>query len=659
MKKLENQNDRIQDNNFAITYEFTDVVSFNNPGTRIVARIGDVVIRVDTINLEDESQIDKFLSNLHKKAYQHNFYPSQDELKSELIRQVEIFDQEKVKLEHLEDENLTTPDKILDAFGIDVLGEQDDQSIVFWSKNTKKIYVIKSLLRWSPLDVIQSVGDVAIQKLWNDDKPAPDGMFSFLNLQMALSIAASRASRMTLRKRIGQGIWKRSDDFLIVNETEAFAYRDGKFRELTEPRYGDEVIEFNSGKKWLADDFQDLVENMTVRGATEIVHELSEIATQWNWSHKLDHLVFSRLVVASFIQACWSWRPLISIIGASDCGKSTLFSDVLLPIYGDWTIATDRSTEAGLRQAIGHSAAPVLIDEFDKYQHREKVLQLFRTSSRGGKIYRGTANQTGLEFSLQHIPWMAAIESGDIWAQDRNRFIRFDLLRPKQRGVLNIPSSDELAELGQRLCAVALWAAPMAIPLADKIKSTKVDGVPGRIVESFSVPAALYAVIRYDSNQAMTRAIAALKAFLGGREASGEQGEPDENQLLRDILASTIRVSVRVGADRAQSDRTVGQILTSLNDDSCYETYNSDLQTCGIRLIDRKNEVEKSLFLASDVVRVKVLQNSRWASSRIDQILMRLPGADRSQQRCGGQRLSGIVLPWPGCLEFEKIETTV
>ena len=63
-------------------------------------------------------------------------------------------------------------------------------------------------------------------------------------------------------------------------------------------------------------------------------------------------------------------------------GKSTFMSDLLVPMFGEWAIAGDRSTEAGLRQAIGHDAAPVAIDEFDKYRQRQQVLELFRSSSR-------------------------------------------------------------------------------------------------------------------------------------------------------------------------------------------------------------------------------------------------------------------------------------
>ena len=202
------------------------------------------------------------------------------------------------------------------------------------------------------------------------------------------------------------------------------------------------------------------------------LQRLQGILGNWNWTHAADAEVVAALIPATFIQACWTWRPLVSIIGASDSGKSTLLGQVIVPVLGEWTIAADRSTEAGLRQRIGCNAAPVVIDEFDLYSQRQKVLELFRTSSRGGEILRGTADQTGISYGVRHIAWFAAIESGDIWGQDRNRFIRLELLPPQNRGDLVLPSSRELAELGRQLMVAAIWAAPRAVELAESIRNT-------------------------------------------------------------------------------------------------------------------------------------------------------------------------------------------
>jgi hypothetical protein len=43
----------------------------------------------------------------------------------------------------------------------------------------------------------------------------------------------------------------------------------------------------------------------------------------------------------------------------------------------------------------------------------------------------------------------------NVWGQDRNRFIRLELMPPRHRGDLVLPGSRELGELGRELTAAA------------------------------------------------------------------------------------------------------------------------------------------------------------------------------------------------------------
>ena len=76
------------------------------------------------------------------------------------------------------------------------------------------------------------------------------------------------------------------------------------------------------------------------------------------------------------------------ILGPSDSGKSTLLHKQLItPMFGaDWVIGGDRCSEAGLRQSIGHDSQPLILDEFDDYPDRPKVMQLLRTASQGSFV---------------------------------------------------------------------------------------------------------------------------------------------------------------------------------------------------------------------------------------------------------------------------------
>ncbi len=396
---------------------------------------------------------------------------------------------------------------------------------------------------------------------------------------------------------------------------------------------------------------------MTQEIAAAALQRLQGILGNWNWTHTADAEVVAALVPATFIQACWTWRPLVSIIGASDSGKSTLLSQVLVPALGEWTIAADRSTEAGLRQRIGCNAAPVVIDEFDLYSQRQKVLELFRTSSRGGEILRGTADQTGISYGVRHIAWFAAIESGDIWGQDRNRFIRLELRPPQNRGELVLPSSRELTGLGRQLMLAAIWAAPRAVELAESIRNTAVPGVHGRLVESFAVPAAMHAVFMHGRDVSEV-AVETLRRMIGNRAALIGQGERDEVRLLRDILSSTVRVPETNGSGTAHVDRTIAQVLaTDIRPNGRHALGGPNtaglatVAAAGIRIYTPRGGSEPRIFIADDIVRRQLLQDTRWRDARIDQLLSRLTGAEREQQRLDGTvRCWGLSLPWAGCL---------
>ena len=542
-----------------------------------------------------------------------------------------------------------SPKTLLDAFGIEVLGETESQGIICWIKHTKKRWTIKSPAHWPDNEILQAVGRQGAERLWLEKSPPPVGKYTPADLRIAVALEAAAATRITPKDMLGQGIWKHGKELVVVNGAIAHLY-DGKiFNRIKRPKLGRQIIDFDAGRAW-AKNIRKVALKMTAGRATKIFVRLRRLMASWSWSHRQDPDVATALVLATFIQACWTWRPLVSITGASDSGKSTFMEDLLVAIFGAWVIAADRSSEAGLRQAIRHHAAPVLIDEFDKYKQRQQVLELFRTASRGGKILRGTQDQTGQEFGVKHLAWFAAIESGDIWGQDRNRFIRLELRPPTNRGNLVLPGPSELAKLGQQLAAVAIWAAPAAVPLADRIKGVRIKGVHGRLIESFAVPAAMFAAIRRGRSATQEQGESVLKIMIEGRTTLANQGEKDEVQLLRDILAANMRITVNAGSSVTTQERAVGQVLQ-------HAGHNSDcLEAKGLRVIEPKMAAGKLLFLAHEVVRRELLKGTRWAESRIDQLLERLPNAKREQQRCAGQRPWGISLPWPACLQCLGVE---
>ena len=627
-----------------------DITSLpNNPQERrVTVRQGESVLHEATLDIADSTCRNTFLDAAQEQARSRNASLDRGRL-------------EQVLIDHAANTptDAITTSPVLQAFGIDVLMEMDDQSIMCWIPATGKRWRIKSPASWRVAEMLQAMGQQAANILWRQPGPQPAGRYTPTELCEAIAVAAATAPRSATSRFVGQGVWRHEDRLLIVNGGEASIYDGSTFVAQRHPRLGSKIIEFNASDTWFPRVIQETT-NMTVERTRAALQRLQGVLGHWHWSHPVDAEVVAALVPATFVQAAWTWRPLVSIIGPSDAGKSTLLQQVIVPVLGEWTIAADRSTEAGLRQAIGNDAAPVLVDEFDRYIQRQRVLELFRTSSRGGEVLRGTADQSGVRYGVRHIAWFAAIESGDVWGQDRNRFIRLELRPPEHRGELHLPGNQELAGLGRELAAGAIWAAVAAVPLADSIKSTHVPGVHGRLVESFAVPAAMHAVMMHGRDVSREVAVETLRRMIGGRAVLVGQGERDELQLLRDILSSTVRVpeASPTGTGTVQVERSIAQILATdirPNGRAVLSVQNvtalTTVAAMGIRIYKPRNEDQSRVFIADDVVRRRLLQDTRWAESRIDQLLMRLAGASRDQQRLDGTVQSrGVSLPWAGCL---------
>ena len=207
-------------------------------------------------------------------------------------------------------------------------------------------------------------------------------------------------------------------------------------------------------------------------------------------------------------------------------------------------------------------------------------------------------------------------------------------------------------------CVMRSWKR--AVGLAESIRNTVVAGVHGRLVESFAVPAAMQAVMMHGRDVSREAAVEILRRMIGGRSALIGQGERDEVQLLRDILSSVVRVPEPGpgGTGTVHVERTVGQILATEvrpNGRPGLETPNSSAVTTvaamGVKLYCPRGGDQARIFIADDIVRRQLLRDTRWATSRIDQILSRLTGAEREQQRLDGTvRCWGLSLPWGGCL---------
>ena len=217
-----------------------------------------------------------------------------------------------------------------------------------------------------------------------------------------------------------------------------------------------------------------------------------------------------------------------------------------------------------------------------------------------------------------------------------------------------MPSSRELTGLGRQLMLAAIWAAPRAVELAESIRNTAVDGVHGRLVESFAVPAAMQAVMLHGRDVTREVAVETLRRMIGGRAALIGQGERDEVRLLRDILSSTVRVPetgprrqhgprrTHGGPDPRHAIRPNGRPVLGTPNTAALTT----VAAMGVKIC--KHHVQRP----AAVIHRRRGRPPATASvtrdgphSRIDQILSRLAGAERRPAAAGRYgAVPGVVI---------------
>jgi putative DNA primase/helicase len=171
-------------------------------------------------------------------------------------------------------------------------------------------------------------------------------------------------------------------------------------------------------------------------------HQLTCIAERFRWEIPASAQLLLGWLVLAPVCGALDWRPHLWITGGPGTGKSTVLRDFMRPLLGGVLArATGGTTEPGLRGMLHSDAIPVVFDEFEQNEHRDKsivqnVLQLARiASSDGGKIYKGTATGGSVSYEIRSMFCVSSINVALIQKADVDRFCVLGLRKdPMNRG---------------------------------------------------------------------------------------------------------------------------------------------------------------------------------------------------------------------------------
>ena len=436
---------------------------------------------------------------------------------------------------------------------------------------------------------------------------------------------------------LGTGIWQIENDIVLIGQQTAHRYTDGReFQQIDSPRFysNGKVLDFDGTVQWY--DSERLAAYLREAADRDwrkrVVDELFDLFSLWdNWEFQSSIEVSAGLILATWIQTVWKFRPLVSVSGPTNSGKTTLLDSALRGIFGYLLAPMQRSTEPGLRQEVHNTAVVVAIDEFEADRNRQNTFNLLRTSSRGGRTTRGTQKQKPLRFGLKHIVWTGAIETGMDSEADRNRFISINLKKIDKsnpdRSPFRLPKEADLRRLGEKAMAVAVFAAREANAMAEEIRtSINIRGVDSRYVECFAVPAAVLAV---SCGWPIDDARGMVQRWIAERDIENQK-VTDEEDLLEAIKTAVIRSGqyeypVRKLVEACCSDAHGGSTAYSLDTSNSISGSAAEvmLESKGIKFIESR----RVFHMHGKAITTHLLHNTKYKDMTINNILKRVDGA--------------------------------
>lgn len=146
-----------------------------------------------------------------------------------------------------------------------------------------------------------------------------------------------------------------------------------------------------------------------------------DVAKMFRWSRPGSAALLAGWMFLAPICGALRWRPHIWLTGQAGNGKSSILEKFIYPLLGKGACiyGQGNSTEAGVRQAVGSHALPVLLDEAEKNNDKEtarveSLLSLIRQSSTesAAETLKGTVNGDGMSFHVRSMFCLASILVG-------------------------------------------------------------------------------------------------------------------------------------------------------------------------------------------------------------------------------------------------------
>lgn len=166
-------------------------------------------------------------------------------------------------------------------------------------------------------------------------------------------------------------------------------------------------------------------------------HLVVQLADLLSWDRPIAARLLAGWCAVAPICGALAWRPHIWVTGGAGSGKSWVMDNLIRRLVGNVGLAVQsETTEAGLRQTLGHDARPVIFDEAEGETERaqqrvQNILALVRqaSSETGAVIIKGSTSGQAKTYRIRSCFAFSSISVGVQQHADATRVSVLSLTR--------------------------------------------------------------------------------------------------------------------------------------------------------------------------------------------------------------------------------------
>jgi putative DNA primase/helicase len=473
-------------------------------------------------------------------------------------------------------------------------------------------------------------------QMWEDAYPGKGGA-DWDTAVNALIQRNQALPKFDPRRIRGRGCWIDGEDVvfhagdrLVVNGSE-----------IDIPHYGSKVRAIYEGSLEIPVDSGDYARNSEAVKVIQLCEMLS-------WERPLYGKLLAGWLSLAPICGALIWRPHLWVTGPSGSGKSWTVANIIQPLVGRTAVHVQGNTsEAGIRQALGSDALPVVFDEAESEDRAsqmrfDKVLELARQASTetGAGIVKGSATGGAVTYLIRSMFLFASIGVAAVKKADVSRVTvlplrkntgpsaqaEFDAIKALWRDTINSTAYCE------KLRSRSLRFAKVIRANAETFSSVAVE-FTGDKRSADQIGTLLAGAFSLTSTKEITNEAARL--WMEKQDWTGFKSEDvdnDENQCVAHLFAAVIRYEINGHG----LTRSVDELLREIRETPEHsDDYDKTLKRRALLDVLIRHGLRLSqgrLYVANRHQQLeRIFSDTPWAGAKWKQQIERLPNATRHE----------------------------